>query len=292
MDASIIVNTHNHGPYVEQCLYSLLNQVTGYSLEIIWYDDASTDDTLIKGEQALANCMLPVHRLHYQNNRKRRRIPTLLDKLELCRGRYIFWIEGDDFWLSMSKLQIQIDALDQMPDLNICFTPAQIFNGTDIKPGDSLGNHSRHAKIFTLNEVIVGDGGFMPTASLCIRREVYDDAPDWLYGYMPVGDFPMQVLAAMKNGALFLPEFSCAYRMNVNQSWTQTVYNRPEKRLIFELEFLEMLWTMLCHLPDQASAFKELAMAHYKTLQGLSLQFGDWHTHQRGGLLLQKILQR
>ena len=291
IDASIIVTTYNHGPFVAQCLNSLLSQITSYAMEIVWFDDASTDDTLTEGEMALMECSIPVHKLHYQNNRKSRRVPTLLDKIELCRGRYIFCIEGDDFWLSPHKLQSQIEALDQMPHLNICFTPAQIYSGTEIKLGNTLAAHSRQAQVFSLEEVIVGDGGFMPTASLCIRREMYDNAPDWLYGYMPVGDFPMQVLAAAPNGALFLPDLTCAYRENVNQSWTQTVFQNPQRRLIFELEFMELLFTMRSHWPEYVCAFERLAMVHYRTLQDLAWRFNDRNAYQRGGSLLQKIRQ-
>ena len=275
-DVSILVTSYNHGPYIAQCLKSILEQNTKRSLEIIWYDDASTDDTIGNGESVLVNCPHKVIRIHQNNNRMQRKIPFLLDQIERCRGEFIFMTEGDDFWIDSKKIDTQIEALLIYPEINICFTPALIYNASDQNPAGVTANHSNEINIFPLDTVISSDGHFMPTNSLCFRREVFDSAPNWLYEYIPVGDYPMQVLGAAPNGALYLPQATCAYRTNVVGSWTTRVLYDSYRRMDFEISFLELLIKLHKTLPGHNDAFNIMFKAHAVALFELSLNSGDY----------------
>jgi glycosyltransferase involved in cell wall biosynthesis len=280
-DVSVVVTSYNHSPYIAQCLLSIAQQTTQRKVEIIWCDDASTDDTIALGELALRNSPYQVKRLHYLNNRKSRKVPTLLDKIELCQGRYIFWAEGDDFWLDVQKIDLQIDALEAHQGVNICFTPAHVFTDSSLQPKSILAGHCPVSKIFSLDDVINGDGGFMPTISLCFKREVFEKAPNWLFEYLPVGDYPMQVVASSPRGALFLPHITCGYRENVLNSWTKTIYENPIRRLTFELEFLQLLLIMVKEFPERKPAFERIFRNHFNSLNRIS-------TEQSNSTALQK----
>ena len=43
-----------------------------------------------------------------------------------CRGEYVAILEGDDYWTSADKLQVQADGLDARPDWALCFHTVQI----------------------------------------------------------------------------------------------------------------------------------------------------------------------
>lgn len=276
VDASIVVTSYNHGPYIAQCLTSILEQTTERRLEIVWYDDASTDDTIARGEEAIQNCPHEVIRIHQSNNRMQRKIPFMLDQIERCRGEFVFMTEGDDFWIDPRKIDSQIDALIVHPDIKLCFTPANVYSANSSNPLGVLARHSNEQTIFSLDAVIVGDGGFMPTNSLCIRREVFNSAPDWLYGDLPVGDYPMQVLGSAPNGALFLPQVTCGYRQNVQGSWTTSVFNVPSKRIHFEIAFLELLIKLHKSLPGHKDAFFKLIKSHATAFFKLSVDAEDY----------------
>jgi glycosyltransferase involved in cell wall biosynthesis len=276
VDASIVVTSYNHGPYIAQCLTSILEQTTERRLEIVWYDDASTDDTIARGEEALQNCPHEIIRIHQSNNRMQRKIPFMLDQIERCRGEFVFMTEGDDFWIDPRKIDAQIDALIVHPDIKLCFTPANVYSADSSNPLGVLARHSNEQTIFSLDAVIVGDGGFMPTNSLCIRREVFNTAPDWLYGDLPVGDYPMQVLGSAPNGALFLPQVTCGYRQNVQGSWTTSVFNVPSKRIHFEIAFLELLIKLHKSLPGHKDAFFKLIKSHATAFFKLSVDAEDY----------------
>jgi glycosyltransferase involved in cell wall biosynthesis len=276
VDASIVVTSYNHGPYIAQCLTSILEQTTERRLEIVWYDDASTDDTIARGEEVLQNCPHEIIRIHQSNNRMQRKIPFMLDQIERCRGEFVFMTEGDDFWIDPRKIDAQIDALIVHPEIKLCFTPANVYSADSSNPLGVLARHSNEQTIFSLDTVIAGDGGFMPTNSLCIRRDVFNTAPDWLYEYLPVGDYPMQVLSSAPNGALFLPQVTCGYRQNVQGSWTTSVFNVPSKRIHFEISFLELLIKLHKTLPGHKDAFFKLIKFHSTALFKLSVDAEDY----------------
>jgi glycosyltransferase involved in cell wall biosynthesis len=274
--ASIMVVSYNHGPYIAECFASILKQTTERRIEIIWYDDASTDDTITKGEEALKNCTHEVIRIHQINNRMQRKIPFMLDMIERCRGEFFFMSDADDFWIDPKKIDTQIDALIAHPDINLCFTPASLRSAEGSIDFGLFAGHHNDQIIFSLDSVIKGDGGFMPTNSLCIRREVFTAAPDWLYGDITVGDYPIQVLGSAPNGALFLPQVTCVYRKNVGNSWNTLVYNVPTKRIEFEISFLELLIKLHISLPGHKDAFFTLIKVHAFSFFRLSLDAQDF----------------
>jgi glycosyltransferase involved in cell wall biosynthesis len=286
IEASIVVTTYNHEDYIEKCLTSILNQTTKHKVEIIWHDDASTDNTISIGEDILKKCNHEITRIHRPNNRYQRKIPTLLDIIERSRGKYIFWAEGDDFWLSNKKIDYQIEAMNIHPNINICFTPAYIINGNDPIPNGILAQHSKDVKIFSLTEVICGDGGFMPTISLCFRRDIFNNCPTWLYEHLPVLDYPMQVIASAPNGAIYLPEITSAYRQNIAGSWSTTVYNDAVKRLSFEADFIQLISKLYQSFPDNRDAFIKIINSHFYSLQQLSFALKKYSELQRGTHIL------
>ena len=276
VDASVVVITYNHAKFVALCFRSILEQATSRRIQIIWHDDASTDETVALGEEALRDCPHEVIRIHRTNNRKSRGIPFLLDLVESCLGKYVFLLEGDDCWLLQNKIDLQIDALDSRPNLQLCFTPALIFSGGDVEPMGVLARHGPMRKECTLDEVILGDGAFMPTASLCFRRHFFATAPLWLFGRNPCSDYPMQVLASSPAGALYLPEITCGYRTNLEESWTTKTFNHPQKRMIFQTEFLAMLVRLHETLPGHTAAFAQMAYSHFADLFDQSIKNNDF----------------
>ena len=44
-EVSIVLLTHNHAAFIQQCLESAISQQTSFKFEIIIGDDASTDGT-------------------------------------------------------------------------------------------------------------------------------------------------------------------------------------------------------------------------------------------------------
>ena len=289
VDASIVITSYNHAPYIAQCLTSILAQTTKRNIEIVWYDDASTDDTVGIGEKILLNSKYDVIRVHSTNNRHQRKVPVFLDEIERCRGRYIFFMDCDDYWVSTNKIDLQIEALDSYPNVNLCFTPAYAVNGNNDEPTRVIARYSTERAIFTFDQVVAGDGGFMPTNSLCLRRDAFLSAPDWIFEKLPVVDYLIQVIGSFPLGALYLPEITCTYRENVENSWTTTIFNNDYERLDFEAGFIDMLVRLHKYYPGHRDSFEEIVMSHSSALLRLSIQQKKFLALQRATIALSQF---
>lgn len=121
---SVYMSTYNHQEYIKQALESVLSQKTNFKYEIVVGDDASTDDTqeiLRRYKDKYADIMNVILR-----SKNIGPLKNSTDILKRCRGKYIAFLEGDDYWIDDNKLQTQIDFLDDHLEYVACFTDCKI----------------------------------------------------------------------------------------------------------------------------------------------------------------------
>lgn len=94
IDLSIIVPAYNVEEYIEPCMESILQQKTKYAFEVIAVDDGSTDRTAEKLESFSNNKAVKV--IHQKN---RGASGARNCALKRCRGRYIMFVDSDDYIL-------------------------------------------------------------------------------------------------------------------------------------------------------------------------------------------------
>lgn len=217
---SIVCITYNQKDYIKDALNGFLQQKTKFPFEIIVHDDVSTDSTreILKSYRDKYPEIIKLI-LQKENQFSKSMYLPLKNCFDLAASssKYIALCEGDDFWVVSNKLQEQYSALEYYKNIDICFTGAyRLFNSDKIEMNNELGSESN---IFSLSETVRGGGGFMPTASIVIRKCVVNKIPEWLFT-APVVDFYLQVIASSQNGALYLPTVSCVYRVSAKGSWT------------------------------------------------------------------------
>lgn len=114
---SVCVVTYNQGPYIRQCLESVLEQRTSFDFEIVVRDDASTDDTPRIVEELAARHSTRIRVLAGDQNVGA--APNIYRVYQEARGEYIAHLDGDDYFCP-GKLQAQVDVLDANPALAVC----------------------------------------------------------------------------------------------------------------------------------------------------------------------------
>lgn len=165
---SVICLTYNHARYIDKCIAGILMQKTDFPVEIIIHDDASNDGTseIVRNyADRHEGTIVPV--LQSENQYSRGNNPKAL-ALANCRGDYIAYCEGDDYWTDPQKLQKQIDYLEQNPG---CVVSGHLTLKLD-ENGKSLGFFSpgkRKRRDFSARELLL-DRGFVSPASRVYRN--------------------------------------------------------------------------------------------------------------------------
>lgn len=230
---SVICATYNQENYISEAINSFLKQKTTFDFEIIVHDDASTDNTskiLRQFQSEYPDKVFPIIQDENQYS-KGIKISTIM--ANVAKGEYLAWCEGDDFWIDDNKLQLQVDAIENH-SANICFHSCY----TQL-PNKKRKLSCRVASCNSLigfSDVLRGGGGFIPTASILLRKSTFLSFPSWFQD-APVGDYYIQMLGAIENGAIYLDKPMSVYRLDVPNSWSVSASsNASENKLKNHLE--------------------------------------------------------
>jgi glycosyltransferase involved in cell wall biosynthesis len=210
---SVCMVTYNQDRYIAQAVESALMQETNFPFEIVIGEDCSTDSTrAIVEELAIGRPDVIRLRLAEKNQgAKRNFVGTFAD----CRGQYVTILEGDDYYTSPHKLQLQADALDAHPDWAICFHPARCLYE------DGLHGPEKYPADWQKPEATIHDllaANFMATAGVMFRNRLWE-MPDWFL-QSDLGDWPLHILNAAHGNVGFLRDVMSVYRIHAKGVWS------------------------------------------------------------------------
>jgi len=228
---SIIVPTYNHEKYIAQALDSFLMQKTDFPIEILVNDDASTDSTaeILKDyAKRFPDIVRPVLQTENQYSKGINVEQTFL--MPKCRFSFTAMCDGDDYWTDDEKLQKQVKALEEHPELDICAHRAVAINAETGNQEGYQGPADSY-RIFTAEEVIDGDGGFVATGSIVYRTRLDENIPE--FRKINELDYGVQIDGAIHGGMIYFGQCMSAYRVSVSGSWTQRIICNPDKAAAF-----------------------------------------------------------
>ena len=109
--------------------------------------------------------------------------------------------------------------------MDICATTANLE-----KDGKIVGKRepSHENTVFSAENVILGGGGFVATASLMYRARVRS-YPEPFFRQLWL-DYFVQIAGSLRGGMIYLAEATCVYRLATAGSWTQRML-RDHKRM-------------------------------------------------------------
>jgi glycosyltransferase involved in cell wall biosynthesis len=232
---SVMMITYNHEPFIAQAIQSALEQRTDFDYEIVIGEDCSTDRTreiVMDFHHRYPDRIVPLVR---EKNLGMMR--NVRETLSACRGQYIAFLEGDDYWTSRDKLQRQVDFLDSHPDYAICCgrvrildemgaVSAGMFSSAGVLPSEEAGT-------YTMEDLLRGNFIYTCTSVCCWG--MLRDLPTW-FEEMKLGDWPLHILVAQFGKIELMDGVLAVYRVHSGGIWSfrPAITKFPEIIRMFE----------------------------------------------------------
>jgi glycosyltransferase involved in cell wall biosynthesis len=236
---SVCVITYNHVQYIEQALESVLMQKVNFPWEIIIADDCSTDGT----RDIVAEYGRKFPEFIRLISRERNVGPGLnfVELINAAKGKYIAYLEGDDYWIDENKLKIQFNLLESDLSISMCYHKIKWENNRNSNSvEENKYSNENDPPISTINDVL-DRGWFIRSCSMFFRAEKLPPNFELLY----IGDYPLHVIMATKGNIAFINKPMGVYRIH-NQGYSeqnlQTIdFNKRKNNFHNELKVYSFL---------------------------------------------------
>lgn len=271
---SVKMITYNHEPYIAQAIEGVLQQKTTFPIELIIGEDCSTDGTrkiVLEYQKKYPNV---IRVLTSDQNVGARRNGIRTDSP--CRGKYIAYCEGDDYWHDLQKLQKQVDFLEQNPDYGAVHSDVVLYDVSQKKARQTrkqiaLDDAKAYEEILTAKR-------FVWTPTVCVRHSIIKEAikrnttalynADW-----PMGDTPKWLEFAQLSNIKYLDE-KLATRNLLPESASRS--KCPEKMLSFYIASNDMLFYYLKKYPISRLKTKKIISYRLSKAMCLAYELKRW----------------
>lgn len=246
---TIVITTYNQERYIEETLKSVLNQKTDFAYRVLIADDASSDRTveIVRKYQTLYPNMIDM----YVNETNLGSLKNSNKAFDTVKSQYISFLDGDDYWIGETRLQKQVDFLDENPDYVLCGgNTLQIFDRQDDKPVVSSDQVSR---TYSFDDYIQGKVPFVHTSSLLLRNvvycngipEVYKQAEDTFENCALRGE-DFRFLQHLEKGKMWVfPDIFSHYRIHEKGIWQGASDAKKLLETVIAYNFQDKYWSDL-----------------------------------------------
>ena len=143
---SVAIITYNHAAWIARAMDGVLQQETRFPFELVIGEDCSTDGTR-EIVREYANRYPEIIRL-VTSERNVGAFNNAIRTRKACRGNYLAFCEGDDYWHRPDKLEKQIKYLERHPECGLVYSSYDV---DDVKRGRKMEDFIRY-KNWTMPE--------------------------------------------------------------------------------------------------------------------------------------------
>ena len=164
---SVAMITYNHEKFIGKAIESVLTQEIEAGVELVIGEDRSVDSTRSIVETYAARFPGIVRLV--TSNENVGAMQNFVRTIEACRGDYIAFLEGDDYWTCKDKLRLQATFLDEHPDCALCHHRVSYLNDATGQIASEFPPPQHRMRRTAGSELV--NGNFIQTCSLMIRRK-------------------------------------------------------------------------------------------------------------------------
>jgi glycosyltransferase involved in cell wall biosynthesis len=235
---SVCLITYNQVNYIKQAIEGILMQKTSFEFEIIIADDCSTDGTTDIVNKYARKHPLQIRTIIHEKNVGP--ADNYLILLQAAAGKYIAYLEGDDYWTDETKLEQQVSFLEANATYALCFHSVyNLLNGKRTKPlileppdtsdVNYLLSHLGYINTFTIV--------FRNNPSIIDMLKKLKDCP--------FGDFITFIAAAQQGLIKYIPKRMGIYRIHALGLWSTMEFKKVFEKTLTGYKML------FAHLPKE-----------------------------------------
>lgn len=270
---SVVMLTYNHREYIARAIEGVLAQRTEFSIELLIGEDCSPDGTLEIAQS--------YERLHpkavrvISDSQNVGMHDNHLRLLRQCRGEFIAYCEGDDYWTDSGKLARQVGYLRQHPDAGAVHSNyfhliyiAGVWQ-TSIAFRRRVHFQYRSGRIY---EAMLRANRIQTCTLMCRRKLVEEYIYSGLAdrGYL-VEDWPLCLYLARVSSIGFVAEPLAAYRRTPG-----SMMNAGDSAHVrYCLDAIRMVEEFCIFFDEQSETRQDSLAAQYRVLLWLAFRAGD-----------------
>ncbi len=213
---TVCLITYNHALFIVQAIESILTQKTDFYFNLIIADDCSKDGTTgIISNYAVRYPEIITPILQNPNVGAGKNYGQLI---AAAKGKYIAYLEGDDYWADEHKLQEQVNILEANPHYVSCFTNVLETFTEDINGKNNyLQNGCFPKSVIGFKELIYKN--YIQTCSIVFRNGLVTPFPDWFIN-LKVGDWPLHILLSQYGDSYYIHKLMAVHRNHSMGVWS------------------------------------------------------------------------
>jgi glycosyltransferase involved in cell wall biosynthesis len=233
---SVAITAFNSAKWLSRALDSVVQQRTRFPIEIVVGDDCSQDTTVAVARSYQQQHPGLVRLLERAMNVGIQR--NYYDTFENCRGKYIAWLDADDYWTDPEKLAIQIETMESDPTINLCGHYIRVVSVDGVVK--QVKSPSLPAGQYGLEDMLASC--FIPSLSAVFRNGIQRQLPAWYFDLAPVTEWPIWILAALSGKIVLLDRVMADY---MHTPGSAAASKGPLFRYKMEAKFYEQIESVL-----------------------------------------------
>ena len=272
---SIKMITYNHEPYIAQAIEGVLMQKTDFPFELVIGEDCSTDGTLAVVLDYQKKYPEIIHVITSSDNvgMKKNSYRTL----QACRGKYIAYCEGDDYWHRDDKLQMQVDILNSKQGCSLVYSDYDIKN---MVSGDIInsviGSSGKNILNPNIDDIMLGRAHIL-TLTVLVRKKIIlkvVDADPYLHksNNFLMGDTQLWAELSIIANIYYIDESLATHNL-IEESATQS------KNKIKTLRFWKSNEEMALYICNKHNLPKNIVLIHQKLWTRLTLKLAFYENN-------------
>ncbi len=243
---SVKMITYNHASYIAQAIEGVLRQKTAFPFELVIGEDCSTDGTrqiVFEYQEKYPDVIRVI-----ASNKNVGMNPNGYRTMKACRGKYIAFCEGDDYWHSPDKLQKQADHMESHPECGLVYSDFDVYQ---VKSKKRISDFVQYRKWETpenpgIVDFILGKTYAIRTCTVMIRRDLYEqiiESDPCLHqsDRFPRGDTQLWAEISAVSRLHYIPESLATYNETEESATRSKDITKMERLKIADLELLHYL---------------------------------------------------